>query len=68
MKNNKLLLVIFILIAVTAGYYIYQTKYSTVRQELRDFAVKDTTNITKFFLADRNGNSITLTKQGQQCC
>jgi hypothetical protein len=66
MKNNKLLLVIFILIAITAGYYIYQTKYSTVRQELRDFAVKDTANITKFFLADRNGNSITLTKQGQQ--
>ena len=63
MKNNKTLLAIFILLGLLSLIFINQNKFSTIKEELKDFAVKDTANITKIFLADRNGKSITLTKK-----
>ena len=62
MKNNKTLLLLFVVLAGITIFYIYKTKYSTVKEELRDFAVKDTAEITKIYLADREGNAITLTR------
>lgn len=62
MKNNKTLLLLFVVLAGITVFYIYRTKYSTVKEELKDFAVKDTAAITKIYLADREGNSITLTR------
>ena len=64
MKKNKWLLIILItLAAITAVLYKFTNKGSTLKKELREFAVKDTSAITKIFLADRNGNSITLDRQ-----
>jgi hypothetical protein len=62
MKNNKTLLLLFVVLAGISVFYIYKTKYSTVKEELRDFAVKDTAAITKIYLADKEGNAITLTR------
>lgn len=44
------------------SYYLYTHKSSasTLNKEARDFAVKDTSAITKIFLADKNGNKVTL--------
>ena len=63
MKNNKILLAVFILLGLLSLIFLYQNKFSTIKEELKDFAVKDTANITKIFLADRNGKSITLTRK-----
>ncbi len=62
MKNNKTLLLLFVLLAVISVFFIYRTKYSTVKDDLKDFAVKDTASITKIFLADKTGKSLTLTR------
>jgi len=62
MKKNKLTLFLFILLSAIAAYLYYTNKTSTIKEELKDFAVKDTASITKIFLADKDGNKITLDK------
>ena len=62
MKRNKSLLLILLFLIIASIYFIYRQNDSTIRQELRDFAVKDTAAITKIFLADRNKNTVTLQK------
>ena len=53
-----------ILIALVLGalsiFLLKRDDSSSIRTELMDFAVKDTSAITKIFLADRNGHSVTL--------
>lgn len=63
MKKNKFLLVVFVLLGITTVLFVFKNKFGTIREELKDFAVKDTANITKVFLADRYGKSITLTRE-----
>ena len=69
MKNKSSLIVITLLTILCAvSYYLYKHKSggSTIAKESRDFKIKDTASITKIFMADKNGQSITLerTKQG----
>ncbi|MEJ6734831.1 MAG: DUF4340 domain-containing protein [Flavobacteriales bacterium] len=59
MKKSYLLLIA--LIIVTA-ILLLNDKKSNVKQELRDFAIEDTSSISKIFLADKFGNDITLTR------
>lgn len=61
-KNKSILIVTLVLLAI-AAYFIITRKSGTILQELKDFAVQDTSSITKIFMADRQGNSVTLTKQ-----
>ena len=59
---SKLVLVA-LLIGLTV--YLYNTNSkSTIKEQLTDFAVKDTASITKIFMADKNNQQITLTKTG----
>jgi hypothetical protein len=51
------------LLAAIAFYLIFTNSGISTREELRDFSVKDTASITKFFIADRSGHSVTLEKQ-----
>ncbi|MBK5285577.1 MAG: hypothetical protein JJE25_09240 [Bacteroidia bacterium] len=48
---------------LVAGWLILNSRNSTVRKELRDFAVKDTAAVTKIFLADRAGKTIELERE-----
>lgn len=59
MKKNlfPLLAIVVLLVAI---YSVYHRRSSTVREELKDFAVKDTARISQIFLSDRSGNSIKL--------
>lgn len=63
MKKNKKLLIILVVLIIPAVYFIFKNTNTTVKKELREFAVKDTAAISKIFLADRNGNKITLEKK-----
>lgn len=63
MKNNKGLLVVFAILALASIFFIYKNNFSTVKDELKNFAVSDTASISKIFLADRNGKSVTLLKK-----
>jgi hypothetical protein len=63
-KNLKILLV---LVAATAAiYFVFVRKpWTTLKSELKDFAIKDTASVTKFFLADKRGHSVTVAKNEQ---
>ncbi|MES2781015.1 MAG: hypothetical protein V4651_14070 [Bacteroidota bacterium] len=64
---NKNLKILLVLVAVTAAvYFVYVRKpWSTLQPELKDFAIKDTAAVTKFFLADKRGHSVTVAKNEQ---
>jgi hypothetical protein len=63
MKRNRLTILLGIILAAVAVYLIFKNTGSSTREELRDFSVKDTASITKFFIADRSGHSVTLERQ-----
>ncbi len=62
MKRNKLLLFILLLLLAAVAYFYFTQRSSTLSEELSDFAVADTAAIDKIFLADKQNNSITLTR------
>lgn len=56
-----------VLVAVLAAiYFVFVRKpWTTLKTELKDFAIKDTASVTKFFLADKRGHSVTVEKSEQ---
>jgi uncharacterized protein DUF4340 len=62
MKKNTLYLILFLVLATAAILMIQNNKNSTLDHEVSDFSVKDTGSIVKIFLADKEGNEVTLTK------
>lgn len=63
MKKNLIALLVLAVLAAVA-YYVYTERGSgTIKPELHDFAVKDTSAITKIFLADKFGTSVTLERK-----
>ncbi len=63
MKNNRILFIILTILVLITIFFIVKNSNTTVRKELSDFAVKDTSAITKIFIADRNGNQVTLERK-----
>jgi hypothetical protein len=59
-KNNKIILIITLILASLALVLVVTNKNSTIKGELKDFAIKDTNSITKIFIADRAKNKILL--------
>ncbi len=67
MKNKSSLLVITalcVLCAISFWLYKNKTSGSTLNKDARNFAVEDTSVITKIFLADKDGKSVTVEKKG----
>lgn len=63
MNQNRILLLIAVLLLSVAGYFYFNSTSGTIKKELRDFAVQDTASITKIFIADKKGNKATLERQ-----
>lgn len=63
MKKNRLAIILVIILASISYWLIINNESGTIKETLRDFAVSDTASINKIFLADKNGNSITLERQ-----
>lgn len=66
MKKNRRLIILVILLGSATTFMFMRNRNSTIREELKDFAVKDTAAITKVFLADRNNHEITLERKDGQ--
>ena len=60
MKGNRLYLIIFIVLAALTLLLLNKDKFSSFKSELRNFAMADTAVIDKIFLADKQGNTVTL--------
>jgi hypothetical protein len=64
---NKSLKILLVVVAVAAAAYFVISKqpWSTLKSDLKDFTLKDTAVVTKFFLADKKGNQVTIAKNEQ---
>ncbi len=63
MKKNTLAIIIVAFLSVISFWFIFNKGKGTIKETLRNFAVSDTASINKIFLADKNGNSITLERK-----
>ena len=64
MKRSTLmtLLVLVALVGISIAVYVHKSRKGTIDQEASDFKVKDTASVDKIFMADKNGKSVTLTR------
>lgn len=63
MKKNRFTLIAVIILALAALYFLFfKSGFSTIGEKDNDFAVKDTGSITKIFIANKNNQSVTLTR------
>jgi hypothetical protein len=61
--NRSIRILLIVVATLAAVYFIFLSKpWSTLKGELKDFAIADTGSITKFFMADKRGNSVTISK------
>jgi hypothetical protein len=63
MKKNRIAIILVVILGSLSFWFIVNKKDGTIKETLRDFAVADTASINKIFLADKNGNSVTLERQ-----
>ncbi len=66
MKKNIVALIILLVLGGVA-YYVYTERGSgTIKPELHNFAVEDTSSITKIFLADKGGQTVLLERVNER--
>lgn len=63
MKRNRRALIITALMAIVAAILVINNSNSTLRGKDRNFAVNDTSNIVRIFLADKNNNTCNLHRE-----
>ncbi|MCC7303057.1 MAG: DUF4340 domain-containing protein [Bacteroidia bacterium] len=64
MKKNSILWVTVILLAAIAAWVWYSKTNTTLKKEMKDFAVTDTANITKVVITSKTGQSAILEREG----
>jgi hypothetical protein len=65
MKNNKILILLLVVLAGIAVYFFINKSAGTLgsnKEEKSEFAIKDTLSIDKIFIVDSKGQSVTLSK------
>jgi hypothetical protein len=62
MRKNRKFIIAVIVLGVMAMALILTNSKSTFKRELSDFAVDDTSIVTKIFLSDKNNNNLTMTR------
>lgn len=63
MNKTKITLIVTLILAVVAGFVIFNKSNSTLDKGLQGFSVSDTASISKIFLSDKADNSILLERQ-----
>lgn len=64
-SKNKIVLLLFIVIASVALWLYLHNSESSIRKELYDFAVEDTGAVTKIYMVNADGKQVTLEKVKQ---
>ncbi len=64
MKKNRNIIIITIILIIIAVALFMQNHYSTLDKYETDFSVNDTASITKIFIADKNVNAVTISREG----
>ncbi len=63
MKKTNIILLIIVVLVGLISLIVYYTQTKDTARVYRDFAVEDTASINKIFLADKQGNNITLERK-----
>lgn len=63
MKKNIVYIIIVIILAVTAIWFLQNENNSTLDDKETGFAIDDTSTVTKIFMADKKSNQVTLHKK-----
>ncbi len=63
MKKNRIAIILVIILGAASIWFVINNHNGTIKETLRDFAVADTASITKIFLANKNGNTVTLERK-----
>ncbi|MDP2422788.1 MAG: DUF4340 domain-containing protein [Bacteroidales bacterium] len=63
MKNKHLIIIILIILSAAASFFWFEPGQGTMKSELRNFAISDTSNVVKIFLADKANRTILLDRQ-----
>ncbi len=64
MKKNKIIISLIAVLGIVAIFLISQHTNSTIKRELRDFAVEDTASIDRVFMVRKDNQQVTLTRVG----
>ena len=64
MKKNRYFVIAVLLLAILALVLVFANSKSTFKKALSNFAVDDTSNVTKIFMSDKNNNTVKLVKLG----
>lgn len=62
MKKNTIYFILVLILASIAIILVLNNKKSTLKKELRDFAITDTSIVDKIFLVDKENNMVELTR------
>jgi hypothetical protein len=62
MKKNRNSIIAVGILAVIAIILFLTNSKTTFKRALSDFAIDDTSNVTKIFMSDKNNNNLTLTR------
>jgi hypothetical protein len=63
MKKNIYILIAVAVLAALALILILSRTTTTLQSESSDFALNDTSNVTRIFMSDKNNNTLTLTRK-----
>ncbi|PKP17602.1 MAG: hypothetical protein CVU05_15235 [Bacteroidetes bacterium HGW-Bacteroidetes-21] len=61
--RNRTIYIVFALLIGIAGIVFYYQHTSTIRKELRDFAVPDTASVDKVYMSDKLNQTVTLERK-----
>ncbi len=62
MKKYRNSLILLTLLAIIAAFLLLKNSGGTFHEKDNSFAISDTSNVTKFFLSDKNNNSVTVVR------
>lgn len=62
MKKNRNILLVIVVLAVVAGILAITQSGRTFKREQSDFAVEDTSAVTRIFMSDKNNNMVILSR------
>jgi hypothetical protein len=62
MKQNRIILLVVIVLAIVAGILVFTQTTNTLKKDVSDFAIEDTSTVTKIFMSDKNNHTVTLTR------
>ena len=60
MRKNFIILILVVILAAVAVWVVSTNTGSTIKRELRDFAISDTASIDKIFMVKKNNEQVTL--------